>query len=694
MQVVARVPELRDLVAHALGGLGATAELVKALTVLGDEADLRLLADLASVADAHQALGPAVTSGLVDLSADRVRVTHALIREAVYTSMHPHRRVQLHRRAALALESRSDGASLAGEIARHWWQTDTPAPALPWAVRAAEAAAEAGAHALAAAHLRRTIEFLDSVPGGGQADGGALDVVTVLLELARNSYLAGDVTASLEACERVTQEATRRGDWVTVARAALVIQGVNDPHLTDTLARLATTALRHLEQSDDEHLALQARLEAQLARTTEDGDDMAAWASLALEHATRSGDADSELDALVAQWPLLHRPGHAEQRLEAGRRVITLAQATNRPLTALWGHTWRVDGAMELCDVELARAETAEIDELAQRLPLPIIRWHALRLEAAWAIFHGDFDRAEQCSNATVEVSTQLGDVSGLGIHTAFLLAVTNLRGVEQALPAEFVDLMKGAPSLPVVQASRAMALWCAGRRDEAAAALKALPLQSIDLRVPTSLAMALYGTELALHLNDADACQALADLFRPIHATSRAIGAGTVLWYGSTARTLGRLQLALGSTDAAIHLLEEGLGVDESIGARPYVALGRWALATALRSRGRPTDLQQAAELARLAHSEAQRLAMVGLRQDTSVLLNDLAGRPTGTSPLTARENEIVALVLEAKSNRAIAEQLYLSERTVEGHVRNILAKTGATSRSELIRYFLLTKP
>jgi hypothetical protein len=64
---------------------------------------------------------------------------------------------------------------------------------------------------------------------------------------------------------------------------------VNDPHLTDELARLATAALRRLEESGGEHLALQARLEAQLARTTEDGDDVAAWASLAVTVSTTCG---------------------------------------------------------------------------------------------------------------------------------------------------------------------------------------------------------------------------------------------------------------------------------------------------------------------------------------------------------------------------------------------------------------------
>jgi DNA-binding NarL/FixJ family response regulator len=56
----------------------------------------------------------------------------------------------------------------------------------------------------------------------------------------------------------------------------------------------------------------------------------------------------------------------------------------------------------------------------------------------------------------------------------------------------------------------------------------------------------------------------------------------------------------------------------------------------------------------------------------------------------LTAREHEVVELVAQALSNRDIAARLVLSERTVESHVRRILAKTGMRTRTELTRWFL----
>jgi DNA-binding NarL/FixJ family response regulator len=71
------------------------------------------------------------------------------------------------------------------------------------------------------------------------------------------------------------------------------------------------------------------------------------------------------------------------------------------------------------------------------------------------------------------------------------------------------------------------------------------------------------------------------------------------------------------------------------------------------------------------------------------------LQQRPRASTPLqeaklaygglTRREREVAVLIAQGKSNRAIAELLVLGERTVDGHVSNILGKLGFTSRAQI---------
>lgn len=60
-------------------------------------------------------------------------------------------------------------------------------------------------------------------------------------------------------------------------------------------------------------------------------------------------------------------------------------------------------------------------------------------------------------------------------------------------------------------------------------------------------------------------------------------------------------------------------------------------------------------------------------------------APRAAAKSPLTAREQEVTALVAQGLTNREIAEQLVIAPRTAEAHVEHILAKLGFTSRAQI---------
>jgi DNA-binding CsgD family transcriptional regulator len=167
----------------------------------------------------------------------------------------------------------------------------------------------------------------------------------------------------------------------------------------------------------------------------------------------------------------------------------------------------------------------------------------------------------------------------------------------------------------------------------------------------------------------------------------SRVIGAGTVSYAGSIARMTAELDLGLGEYAAAVTGFEEGLLVDAALSARPHMARGRLGLARSLSALG---DLAQSVTHAHATAADARALDMPGLLAEASAFLAGAAANVRTQDPLTARECEVAGLVAKALPNREVARALVLSERTVESHVRSILAKTGLKSRTEVTRWWL----
>ncbi|HUY59728.1 MAG TPA: PAS domain S-box protein [Solirubrobacteraceae bacterium] len=90
----------------------------------------------------------------------------------------------------------------------------------------------------------------------------------------------------------------------------------------------------------------------------------------------------------------------------------------------------------------------------------------------------------------------------------------------------------------------------------------------------------------------------------------------------------------------------------------------------------GASTDLQRRA-------AELTRLARPGSKEPTRL-----------QASLTAKQFEILQLIGQGQTTAQIAQRLYLSEATIKWHVRQILAKTGASNRAEAIRRVLATGP
>lgn len=123
-----------------------------------------------------------------------------------------------------------------------------------------------------------------------------------------------------------------------------------------------------------------------------------------------------------------------------------------------------------------------------------------------------------------------------------------------------------------------------------------------------------------------------------------------------------------------AVRLLGAAEGMERSCGAPPWPAVQegsrRWLPSVTARL-GHPRVAALRAAGARLTPVEASALATTG--------------ESGADDPLSVREREISLLVAEGLTNRAIAQRLVISERTVEGHVAHILTKLGHSSRAQI---------
>jgi len=186
----------------------------------------------------------------------------------------------------------------------------------------------------------------------------------------------------------------------------------------------------------------------------------------------------------------------------------------------------------------------------------------------------------------------------------------------------------------------------------------------------------------------DAECADILYPLLAPFADLAVAGGSGSVASDGSVSRHLGRLAAACGRLDEAARHLRDAIVHEERMGARPFAALSRMYLAGVLQLKGGTTNLATAARTARTSLAALQSMDMPGRAEQCARLVAAIDAEVNQRTALTAREREIVILVAEGLSNRQIAGQLFVSERTVETHVSHVLAKVGGMSRTDIVAW------
>ncbi len=657
-------PTFAGLVESRLGALAEPhRRVVSAAAVLGVTPDWSLLGQVTGMAedDVLAALRAADTAHLLVTQDLTLRWRHALTREAVLATVLPPERAVHARRAADTL------------LARGRPDDDVTAATL---LADAGAGPEAAALLLGVAHrdlargaLRTAAELLDRAEAAG-ASPAEVDSERVLHLLA----------------------AGRAAD-------ALVIGG---PALD--------------RATGDRHAELALRL-ARAAIHSGRWDDATAY----VERAGRPDDPRSP--ALLAD--AAHGAGRVEEAAAFAAEAVALAERTGTPA--------------ELCQALVAQARVARLHDLAASgagfgRAAQLAAEHGL---AAWRVeaLHGlgSLEALETESMATLEAARSaaadvglLGQVTGLDMMIGEHLLLVGGPPAAWDLAEELVE--RGvALRLPPAELSGqyvlALAPALAGRRDELESQLRGWttayagpegPFLRASARTFAALAVRdLSGacttldeamTPLAQHRSAAPLHQfGLWALLRTVVDDRGAEARETLRGLPAAARLANRAALdyadavaagRAGRTEEAAALVA---AAEDALTPLPWLrrTLRLLALESAVTDGwGEPVPLLRASLAEHEANAEetAARTARDLLRRAGSPTRR---GRGASAVPprlaalgVTRRELEVLGLVAEDATNAQIAERLFLSKRTVETHVSNLLLKTGATTREELARF------
>ncbi|HEY3652685.1 MAG TPA: LuxR C-terminal-related transcriptional regulator [Streptosporangiaceae bacterium] len=214
------------------------------------------------------------------------------------------------------------------------------------------------------------------------------------------------------------------------------------------------------------------------------------------------------------------------------------------------------------------------------------------------------------------------------------------------------------------------------GRVDAAVAAIRTA-LDEVPDRVARSRVLAAY-VEIVLAVGDVQAARVAADELAEIAADFDAAFLRAV-----AAHWRGAVLLAEGDARAALAVLRRAWTAWRELEAPYEAARARVLAGLACRQLGEGDTAEMELDAAFRVFQELG--AAADLARLAKISQTAEAGAAGG---LTARELQVLALAAAGKSNRAIATELFLSEKTVERHLSNIFTKLGVGSRTAAAAY------
>jgi DNA-binding NarL/FixJ family response regulator len=649
----------------------------EAAAVAGPQVDLALAAGTVP----EEGIAELTEIGLLEETAPgRAAFRHALTCEAIYTDVPWMRRRTLHAGFAAAIEGRG-GPSL--ELAAHWLGAGETTRAREALVLAARESERLQAHRDAARAAREALELW----GEGEAEELRLET---LERCGRCAEISGELGDASKAWRELASSCDRAGDLAGYARAqrylAAVHELLGERDAAFAARRLAADAFASGGEPGEaalERLAMadHHRRGARYAEAIE-------LARLAGEEAGAAGRPDLGARALGVRGVAEAKGGEFEAGLNSVRAGLALALEHELTPTAAElyqrlslvlydGADYRLaeealDTALGLCRIdgdegtEVAcvtclvyvlreRGEWSRASEMGRELiDAGTAVWVAEGLLGAILAFQGRLSSARRLLTASRSVSGAVGHYNMFVDSTTALAQVAAAEGLDDEASkycGELLDRWRQSEDHHyAVWGMRWAATFLAGRGDRqgANACAEALGQMAADAGHPDALA-ALAQAIGEIALLDGDAPEAAEHLERavalhrdlaiPFERAQIELRAGVALG-------------AAGSREEALERLSGAYRTARKLGAQPLAAAA-------------------AREVAELGESVAQRL---GSR----------AEQAADGVRLTRREHEVLRHVAVGRTNREIAQELFISPRTVDMHVRNLLGKLECRSRVE----------
>jgi DNA-binding CsgD family transcriptional regulator/tetratricopeptide (TPR) repeat protein len=649
--------------------------LARALAVL-EQGDLLQAAHLAQLGapEATDAADRLVQAGILESSLP-LEFVHPIVRRSVYEMLSGPDRAQAHRRAARVLAEQPGAGA---RVAQHLLATEPAGDR--WAVErllgAASEAGRQGAPETEAVFLRRALA--EPAPSNDQP--------SLLLELGMAEASAG-LDGWTEHLERAVDEASSPAavaDAATVladalSRAQRFVEAVDlldrvaaslGPGDSDVALRLQAAAVVPAMNDPATAPSVALRRSNLLEHVNDPGATPELLAAAAFTSVAANDPAD--LGAELATRALL--AGGAESTEPRARPWFSYTTRFSRTtLALLWLE--RYEQLRPLLDESIAEARTSG-DGGRLAAGLAHRGWVALR--------RGDV-RAAEVDSRTALAATELPAPPIYRVFQTALLveALTDqgeLAAAEETLAGVDSEVQRPALNATLLRFARGRLRVEQGRLAEGLDDFLAVGAVLVRAQVvsPSFLPWRSEAALAGLALGDRDSARRLAVDELEL---ARAFG---------TPRAIGVAQRAAGIVAGGEHgelMLREAIEALEDADARLERARALADLGAILRRHNRRTE---ARELLRKALDIAHRAGAAQLAARAETELRATGARPrrvvlTGLDSLTASERRIAELASQDLTNREIAQMLFITARTVEGHLTSVFRKLHLDARSGL---------